>query len=158
MALFLQEHKRFLLLLLKHEVEFILIGGYAVIYHGYERTTNDMDLWLKPTNINRDRFIEALKDHGVVQSGLDAVKKMDFTSSQVLHIGKPPNKIDFLTKVQGLSFEEAMEKKVSVLLGDEQLPILHYDHLIISKMLAGRPQDKADVDMLQKIKRAKDEK
>lgn len=157
MALFLQEHKKFLILLLKYKVKFILIGGYAVIYHGYERTTNDMDLWLKPTNKNRDRFLEALENHGILPSGIKTVKKMDFTSAQVLHVGKPPNKIDFLTKLQGLNFDEALQKSVSVSLEEKQVPVLHYDHLIISKMLAGRPQDKADVDMLQKIKRAKDE-
>jgi hypothetical protein len=56
MDIMLEEHKKFLLLLLKHKVEFIVIGGYAVIYYGYERSTSDMDIWLKPTNKNRDKF------------------------------------------------------------------------------------------------------
>jgi hypothetical protein len=65
MDIFLDEHKEFLLLLLKHEVEFMLIGGYAVIFHGYERTTGDMDIWLKPSNENKEKFIEVLKSYGI---------------------------------------------------------------------------------------------
>jgi hypothetical protein len=56
MDVMLREHKAFLLLLLKYKVEFILIGGYAVIFYGYERTTADMDIWLRPDNKNRDKF------------------------------------------------------------------------------------------------------
>lgn len=153
MDLFLEEHKKILLLLLKNSVDFILIGGYAVIYYGYERTTGDMDLWLKPTNENRDNFINALKEHGVEPNALDTLSKMKFTEPQVLYIGKKPNKIDFMTKIQGLSFEEAADKKVLLSLEGQHIPVIHYDHLIISKMLMGRSQDKADVEMLQKIQR-----
>jgi hypothetical protein len=153
MALFLKEHKRILLLLAKHKVKFILIGGYAVIYYGYERTTTDMDLWLKPNNENRNKFIGALKEDNFVQSAVDDLYKMDFTETQVLHIGKRPNKIDFLTKVHGLDFHEAAAKQVLLPLEDHHIAVLHFDDVIISKMLLGRPQDKADVDMLKKIQR-----
>jgi len=156
MDLFLEEHKRFLLILLQHKVDFIIIGGYAVIYHGYERTTGDLDLWLKPDNDNRDRFIKALKEHGVTQEGIETVNQMDFTKPQVVHIGEKPNKIDFLTHIQGVDFEEAYEKKEFVKLEDIQVPFLHFDHLVISKITLGRPQDKADIDVLQKIKQHKD--
>jgi len=153
MALFLNEHKRILLLLAKHKVKFILIGGYAVIYHGYERTTTDMDLWLKPTNENRDQFIKALRGIDIIESMLHAIHKMDFTQPQVMHIGKRPNKIDFLTKPRGLNFDKAAAKQVLLPLEDHHIAVLHFDDVIISKMLLGRPQDKADVDMLKKIQR-----
>src|SRR5690554_5005960 len=95
---FLNEHKKVLLLLIKHQVDFILIGGFAVIYHGYERTTGDMDLWLKPDNENRDRFMDALAEQGISTENLSIVKGMDFSIAQVMHIGEKPNKIDFLTQ------------------------------------------------------------
>ena len=139
----------------KHNVKFILIGGYAVIYHGYERTTGDMDIWLKPSNENRDKFVAALKEHGTDQEGLDTLINMDFTKPQVLHIGKMPNKIDFLTKVQGLNFEEAARQSVTLQLKNKHIPVLHFDHLIINKLLTGRMQDKADVEKLKKIHRLK---
>jgi hypothetical protein len=68
-----------------------------------------------------------------------------------MHIGEKPNKIDFLTKVHGLAFNEADKQKVLLPLKNQQVPIIHYHHLIVLKILAGRPQDKADVDILQKI-------
>lgn len=158
MDLFLEEHKKFLLLLLKHNVDFLIIGGYAVIYHGYQRTTGDLDLWLKPTNNNRDRFINVLKEHGVTQRGIETVGQMDFTKPQVMYIGEKPNKIDFLTRIQGIGFEEAFEKKTFITLDEKKIPFLHFDHLVISKITLGRPQDKADIDMLQKIKQHKNQK
>jgi hypothetical protein len=155
MDIFLDDHKDFLMLLLKHEVDFMLIGGYAVIYYGYERTTGDMDIWLKPSNENKIRFIEALRSYGINKNHLDAVNEMNFENTQVLHIGERPNKIDFLTKVQGLSYNEADVKKDLLPLKDKFVPVIDYNHLIILKMLAGSPQDKADIDMLQKIHKNK---
>lgn len=151
MILFLEEHKRFLLLLSKHEVDFILIGGYAVIYHGYERTTGDMDLWLKPDNNNRDKFILALTEHGVVNTHLEKIKTLDFSKPQVLNIGEKPNQIEFLTFTRGLNFKKAYEKKEILELNGNEIPVLHFDHLIATKMLLGRPQDIADIEKLKKI-------
>jgi|ERR1019366_9371516 hypothetical protein len=155
MDILLEEHKKLLLLLLKHNVEFMLIGGYAVIYYGYQRVTSDMDIWLKPSNENRNKFIIALQEQGIMQEDTDVISQMDFTQIQVLHLGEKPNKIDFLTKVQGLTFEEADSKKVYFPLKDKKVPIIQYQHLITLKMISGRPQDKADVDILQKINQFK---
>jgi hypothetical protein len=156
MDIFLKEHKKFLLLLSKHQVNYLLIGGYAVISHGYERTTNDMDVWLEPTNENRDKFVNALREQGVVDNILKAVAKMDFTKPQVLTIGKKPNQIEFLTVVTGLNFDEANKQKVLVDLEDQQIGLLGYEDLIANKILTDRPQDKADVHMLQEIQQEKD--
>lgn len=158
MGLFLEEHKKFLVLLGKHKVNFLLIGGYAVITHGYERTTNDMDIWLKPDNENRNKFIKALREKGVAEDKLKSVSSMDFTEAQVLTIGKKPNQIKFLTVVTGLNFDEANEKKVQAEVENANIGLLGYKDLIANKMLIARPQDKADVDMLQKIKKAEKEK
>ena len=155
MDILLEEHKKLLLLLLKHKVEFMLIGGYAVIYYGYQRLTSDMDIWLKPTNENRNKFLAVLHEKEIMQEDIDAISKMNFTEIQVLNLGEKPNKVDFLTKVHGLAFEEADLQKVYFPLKDKQIPIIQYHHLITLKMLAGRPQDKADVDILQKINQFK---
>lgn len=153
MDIFLEEHKLFLLLLLKHKVEFILIGGYAVILYGYERGTADMDIWLKPSNENKERFILALEEHGIGETSLTQLSKKDFGEVIVMHIGEKPNKIDFLTKVQGLTYDDADKEKKMLTMKDQLIPVIQYDHLIVLKMIAGRPQDKADVDILQKINR-----
>jgi hypothetical protein len=155
MDILFEGHKKFLLLLLKYKVDFMLIGGYAVIYYGYERGTADMDIWLKPSNDNRDKFILALKEHGIGTEYLDEVSKMDFTNAQVLTLGEKPNKIDILTKVQGMLYEDSDKEKQLHPMKDKFIPIIQYHHLIITKMITGRPQDKADVDVLQKINRKK---
>ncbi len=154
MDIFLEEHKKFLLLLLKHQVEFILIGGYAVILYGYERGTADMDLWLKPSNENKGKFIKALREHGISEIGLKQLLELDFTGiPRVFYIGEKPNKIDFLTKIQGLKYDEADKMKKLLPFKDVQIPVIQYEHLILVKMIAGRPQDLADIDVLRKIHR-----
>lgn len=151
MDIMLKEHKEFLLLLFKHDVEFILFGGYAVIYYGYERTTADMDIWLKPDNNNRDKFIEVLREKGISNETLAVLKTTDFTKHQVMHIGSKPNQIDFLTKISGVTFEDAWQKKSMLPLMDKLVPVIQYHHLILTKITSERLKDKADVEELQKI-------
>lgn len=158
MNVFLEEHKNFLILLLRHNVDFILIGGYAVIYYGYERTTADMDIWLRPDNSNKEKLLIALNEHGIDEDGLTTVRNFNFEEAQVFFIGDKPHKIDFLTKVGGVTYEEAASKKASLPLKGRQVPVVHYHHLVTMKMLAGRPQDIADVEVLQKIARFRKEK
>ena len=83
---------------------------------------------------------------------------MDFNEAAVMHIGEKPNKIDFLTRVQGLQYAEADKEKKMLPMKDQLIPVIQYHHLILLKMLAGRPQDKADVDVLQKINQDKGKK
>lgn len=144
-------HRNFLLCLLKADVDFILIGGYAVIYHGYPRLTTDMDIWLKQGNENKQKLLSALDSYGIVKKDIDQVESFDFTNTQSFFIGEKSNRIDLLTNIAGLSYEEADVKKVYFNMKDKKVPVIHYEDLIVNKMLTDRPQDKADVDMLQKI-------
>jgi hypothetical protein len=153
MYIFLEEHKKFLLLLLKHQVDFMLIGGYAVIYYGYERTTGDMDIWLRPENENREKFILALAEHGIVKADLDVLKSVDFSETRVMYIGAEPNKIDFLTKVQSVEYNNADMNKNYFPLDQVLIPIVHFEHLIQMKSVSNRLKDTVDVDILQKIRK-----
>jgi hypothetical protein len=157
MNILLDEHKTILLQLLNAKVEFILIGGYAVIYHGYGRTTGDMDIWLKPDNDNRDKLLPVLRSLGIVEEDIEQIKTMDFTNVLAFHIDEPPRRVDFLTKTVGLTFQEADTKKMFLPLGEFQVPVLHIDDLIVNKLISGRTKDKADVEELQKIIRLKKE-
>lgn len=80
---------------------------------------------------------------------------MDFTKVLAFHIGEPPQRIDFLTKIMGLTFQEADERKMFLRLGDFQVPVLHIDDLIVNKLISGRAKDKADVEELRNIMRLK---
>jgi hypothetical protein len=137
--------------LLNHKVEYLLIGGYAVIYYGYERTTADMDLWLRPNNDNKNILIEALREFGIIEEDLKKLSLVDFTLANAFSIEEKPSRIDFLTAIQGVSYDEADVEKALFPIKNKHIPIIQYHHLITSKMLTGRSKDKADVEELQKI-------
>ena len=155
MNILIEEHKALLVQLLNAKIDFILIGGYAVISHGYGRTTGDMDIWLKPDNENKDKLMPLLKTLGIIPEDLERLKKTDFTTTIAFHIDEAPRRIDFLTRLSGIKYEEADKRKVFLLLGSHQVPVLHLDHLIINKLTSGRAKDKSDVEELQKILRLK---
>ncbi len=155
MDIFLPEFKQILLLLKKHNVNFMLIGGYAVIYYGYGRFTRDLDIWLEPENLNRDNLVNALKEYGVGTGSLDKIKQLDFSQVQFFYFGKEPKRIDFLTKITGVSYIEAAPQVELLPLDNEQIPVIHFHHLILSKISNNRLQDKADVEELQKIAKYK---
>lgn len=155
MNILIEEHQNFVFKLLEGGVEFILIGGYAVIFHGYGRTTGDMDLWLKPDNENKKKLIEVLRGENIAEEDLKTVSEFDFNQINVFHIGSPPFRIDFLTKVPPLNYSEADSHKEFFTLEGRKIPVLHLNDLLINKMLSGRPKDIADVDELKKIQRLK---
>jgi hypothetical protein len=158
MEVLLTEFKQLLMLMKKHHVEFMLVGGYAVIYYGYERTTTDMDIWLQGKNKNRDNLINALKEFGIGEESLSKLKNIDFTKTEVFYFGNKPRRIDFLTKIRGVEFEEAIKQVNYFQLTNIEVPVIHYHHLIINKMLSSRLKDKADVEELQKINKYRKEK
>ncbi|ODS81570.1 MAG: hypothetical protein ABS46_11195 [Cytophagaceae bacterium SCN 52-12] len=93
MNLFIDYHQQFMQQLLDSDVEFIVVGGYAVIYHGYKRTTGDIDIWLKPTNENRDKLVRALAKMEFSKDSLDQLSQLDFKETLVFSINDEPEKI-----------------------------------------------------------------
>ena len=151
MNIFLDDHLEILKKLLANEVDFMLIGGYAVIFHGYQRTTGDMDLWIRPTNENKEKIILALDQAGYEQEDIQVLKEMDFTKHILFSIGSEPQKIDFITRINQVSFEEAHANKVIYDFEEMMLPVINIRELILSKMNTGRKKDEADVEELQRI-------
>ncbi len=146
-------HKELLILLSEHKVDFLLIGGYSVIYYGYNRGTNDMDLWLKPDNENKNKFINALQKFGINPLDIDKLKKIDFSKTSMFYIGSPPDRIDFLTKVQNVEWDDAIKHVKYFPFENLQIPIVGFNELILMKMASDRMKDKADVEELQKIRK-----
>ncbi len=151
MLITLKEHKEFLIRLLSAQIEFILIGGYAVNYHGYNRYTGDMDVWLRPDNQNRDRLLDMLWNEGFQNELIDQLRAFNFSEPMVFHIGEPPKRIDFLTVISNVNFTDAWEQKQLLPLENVFVPVLHLQHLILSKIANNRSRDKTDVEELQKI-------
>ncbi len=153
MNILTEAHKKLLIDLLDSGIEFLLIGGYAVNYHGYPRYTMDMDIWLRPDNENKQRFVDFLQKQDFSKESVDRVQGLDFNAAQAFHIGEKETRIDFLTKILGVEFNEAYARCSKLPFADKIVPVIQYEHLMINKMMSGRPKDKADVDELQKINR-----
>lgn len=152
MNIFIEEHQQMLLALAKNNVKFMLIGGYAVVYHGYARTTGDMDIWLALGNDNKEKVAKTLQDFGIDDESLSIFNNIDFTKPQnVFYFGKEPRRIDFLTMVSNVNFEDAYKQAESFPLGNVNIPVIHYNQLILSKLTSNRLKDKSDIEELQRI-------
>lgn len=155
MNLFYPEHIKVLDALRRYQVRFLLIGGYAVIAYGYTRTTGDLDLWIDPSEQNKAALITAFRYLHFDESELEIINQLNFNEALVFSMGTVPQKIDFLTKVSHVDFNDAYTKMVMMEFDDLQLPFVHYNDLVLMKMTTGRLKDKADIEELQKIQQHK---
>lgn len=155
MNIFFEQHLEIIKALLIHKVDFLLIGGYAVIFHGYKRSTGDMDLWLKPSNENKIKFIEALQEAEFDENDLAALDSLNFENHLVFSIGNEPEKIDFITRINQVEFEEANQNKIITEWEGLSIPVINLRELILSKINTGRKKDEADIEELQKINASK---
>ncbi len=151
MNIFLEEHQNILSKLIANRVEFLLIGGYAVIFHGYARSTGDMDIWVKPSNENKLLLINALHNYGYDQEDLAPLYKIDLTEHMAFSIGEEPEKIEFINYINLVSFDDANQNKIQYDFEGLQIPIINIRELILSKINTGRKKDEADVEELQRI-------
>jgi hypothetical protein len=139
----------FCALLGAHDVDFLVVGGQAVIAHGYPRLTKDMDLWVRPTAANGARVMAALAAFGAAPRDLSADQ---FENPRtLLMLGREPFRIDILTDIPGVTFDEAWAARIHVTLDGVRVPVIGKAELIKNKRAVGRLQDLADVDELQKL-------
>lgn len=135
----------------------MLIGGYAVNYYGYNRNTNDMDVWIAPTVENKTSFINTLLCMRYSESEVATIRDEDFTSRFIGHFGTPVNDIDVLTIVHhSISYEEAEKNKSTFEIEPGLfMNFVPYDFLIRMKLLARRPKDYLDISELDKLRNKK---
>ena len=138
--------------------EYLIIGGYAVNYHGFGRPTGDLDIWLKPDNENKVKCIAAFRTLKYKEHSIDKINTLDFKKPQVFYVGEPPLRIEFLTQVNLVKFDEAWETRETLSIESVTVPVMSYKHLVLTKISTGRTQDKLDLEELQKIKQHKDRK
>ena len=137
-------------------VEFLVVGSYALARHGYVRATLDLDVFVRPGPANAARVLDALTAFGAPLSA-HGVTATDFERpGTVYQIGMPPLRIDILTEIAGVGFDEAWASRVDVRLGDRVVPVIGRSALVRNKRAAGRPKDLADVAELERIERAAD--
>ncbi|HET6578376.1 MAG TPA: nucleotidyl transferase AbiEii/AbiGii toxin family protein [Gemmatimonadales bacterium] len=129
------------------DVEFLVVGAYALAAHGLPRATRDLDLWVGTTGGNPERVRRALIRFGapVEELSPDDLRRPDL----VFQIGVAPQRIDVLTSIDGVEFAAAWPGRLEAQLEGMRVPVLSREHLIQNKRAAGRPQDLADVAWLE---------
>jgi hypothetical protein len=144
----------FLTAMQNRRVRYMLIGGIAVNFHGYIRNTLDMDIWLAPTNENRDLFYKVLIDIGYTEEEITDYKEEDFTTFFKCEIGEMPNTIDCLTIVHpNLNFDDAEKVMIKHNTGNDLiLNVVDYDYLRSMKILSHREKDWHDVSQLDRLR------
>jgi predicted nucleotidyltransferase len=129
-------------------VEFIVVGAYALAAHGLPRATGDIDIWVRNSRENALRVMSALSKFGAPTSGLS---ENDFTAAdRVVQFGVEPCRIDLLTGIDGVEFDEAWGNRVAVTVDGVEIHVLSRDDLIKNKRAAGREKDRVDVTWLEK--------
>lgn len=142
-----KDFKEFIELLNDNRVKYLVVGGYAVAFHGHPRYTRDMDIWIELSPDNSDKILDALKEFGFGSLGL---KPDDFLeSNQVVQLGYPPNRIDILTTLKDLNFDDCYKTKVEVKIQGLRIDFIDIENLKKNKRATGRAQDLADAENLE---------
>ena len=130
-----------------HGVEFLVVGAHALAAHGCVRATKDLDVWIRPEAANAARTIAEICAFG---APLHDLTEADLTTPGVtFQIGVPPLRIDILTAITGVAFDEAWDARMETRFADQPAAVLSREHLLKNKRAAGRKQDMADVEWLE---------
>lgn len=141
-----QDFKDFLKSLNAHGVDYLLIGGYAVGYYGYPRATNDIDIWIAINPDNAERMVSALKEFGFDSPDLSA--SLFLQDKSIVRMGRPPMRIEIITRISGISFDQCYAKRVIDSIDDVQVNLISLAHLKINKKASGRHKDLDDLEHL----------
>jgi len=142
-----RDFKEFAELLNSIGVEYLLVGGYALAAHGCPRYTGDLDIWVSPTPVNIARLLRAVERFGFGGLGLT---EADFLQPEaVIQLGYPPARIDLLTAIDGVQFDDCYPRRVSMEVGGVALPTIHLSDFRANKLAAGRAKDLADLESLK---------
>ena len=141
------DFKEFIQSLNANQVRYLVVGGYAVAFHGYPRYTKGIDIWVEMTSSNAARIILALEQFGF--GSLD-LKEQDFMAEDtIIQLGYPPRRIDLLTTLPGVEFETCFSEKVVVDIEGTPVNFIDLENLKKNKRATGRAQDIADIENLE---------
>jgi len=141
-----RDFKEFVALLNSTGVEYLVVGGYALAAHGHPRYTGDIDFWVNPTSANAERLMSVLDQFGFGGIG---ISKEDFTRPEsVVQLGYPPARIDLLTAIDGVRFDECYARRIEVDVAGSRLFLIALADLRANKKAAGRAKDLADLEAL----------
>ncbi len=140
------DFSEFLKLLHSEKVEYLLIGGYAVAYHGYTRATGDMDIWIAMNPENARRVVRALRRFGFTDMPIST--DLFLKENQVIRMGVPPLRIELLTTISGVSFAQCFARRQTAVLEDLEVNMIGLDDLKTNKKASGRLRDLNDLENL----------
>ena len=142
------DFKEFLRLLRAHSVEYLLIGGWAVGYHGYPRSTDDLDIWIAISPANAERIVKVLSDFGFDVPELSTA--LFLQPDRIVRMGFEPVRIEVMTSISGVQFEECYRERLETTLDDEPVSLVNLRHLRLNKKASGRLKDLSDLENLPK--------
>ena len=141
-----QDFKEFLKILNHKKIRYLLIGGYAVGYHGYPRATNDMDIFISKDIETANQMVSALKDFGFDIPQLK--DELFLKENNIVRMGIPPMRIEIMNSISGVTFEDCYSKRIIEEIDGVQVNIINLEHLKINKKASGRYKDLDDFENL----------
>lgn len=138
--------KEFLRLLTSHNVDYLLVGGYAVGYHGFPRATIDIDIWIDRADANADRVVRMLEEFGFSDAGLE--RDWFLMPDKVFRMGMPPNRIEILTGISGVDFSDCYTRAIRSEIDGVPVNIIALEDLKANKKASGRHKDLEDLEQL----------
>lgn len=141
-----QDFKELLALFNENKVEYLIVGGYALAIHGHPRYTGDLDIWVLSKTDNAERILKSLHAFGL--ESLQFQSEDFSTPNQVVQLGNPPLRVDLMTNIDGVDFDEAWKRRKMIELEGLLIPFISKVDLIANKKVTGRYQDLADVEKL----------
>jgi hypothetical protein len=141
-----KDFKEFAQLLNAHGVEYLIVGGYALMVHGHPRYTGDIDFWVNPTADNAERLIKVLNEFGMSSLGIEPESLR--IANTVIQMGYPPARIDLMTSIEGVEFAQCYPNALRVVIEDVALTIISREHFLKNKRALGRHKDLADVEAI----------
>ncbi|MBI5606191.1 MAG: hypothetical protein HY879_22895 [Deltaproteobacteria bacterium] len=142
-----KDFNEFIKLLNEHKVKYLVVGGYAVAFHGHPRYTKDLDVWIESSPANSRNLLKALDRFGF--GSLDLTVEDFLVPDHIIQLGYPPNRIDLLTSAAGLDFEDCYASKVVTTIHGLQIDFVDIENLKKNKRSTGRAQDLADMENLK---------
>jgi hypothetical protein len=145
--------REFIALLNSHHVDYVIVGGHAVAFHGHPRFTGDIDFLIRTAPENAKRVLSVLNAFGFGSVGITERDLLE--PARIIQLGHPPNRIDILTSISGVSFDAAWGSRVATTLDDQAVDLIGWRELLQNKRAAGRQKDLADVEKLLAVAKRK---
>ena len=145
--------REFIVLMNSHGVEYLVVGGHAVAFHGHPRFTGDIDFLIHATSENARRVLAVLSDFGFSNLGIAECDLLE--PGRVVQLGYPPNRIDILTSISGVDFGSAWQARVESSLDEQPVAMIGLDDLLRNKRASGRAKDLWDVEKLLAVAKRK---